>query len=623
MPDGKGCVRKYSTQCILVGFEALTSIIIVQCFPLIVMINTVPPEFLNQGGSLVTGTGKHVLMSLLLIGVGLICVALASADEQRWPETEIVFFGGDDGAGNAFAGGVWDWDTIVSDPWQGWHEYRSGGLIELYFGRVTTDDFVTHGDPVIPANADPGMIWCGIHEDEAIARGFPTGMGYQDEMDQWAWSPQFALVPSPEANEITIEFLYTLDMELDYDFVTCSLICYDNSELLIGSVLVEAMTGIAGSPAEMVPYTTTVPYTSLPPATGFLQLAFNYTSDGGYSDEDGHYDCYCGPFSADNVAVTMGEVSHLWRFNSDDDGWSFGLEDPVNQVMGVQPEDVWSDWLLAAGMSEWTLSGNAWDFIDELGSPWTPPGVPEETTQTGVSGIIIRGDLDADETIVQWDAYLNGYGAGTWIRPGFLVYPDPFGSPGEPAWSDRMGQDSWYLMTNPGWSGQMVHNLTTLDGGAGVAMPADWDSMRFAFEVLCTDAFQGAPIIDLGNTKGAPLLDNVRVGLVDFNTQDVANDDASVTIPGGVRILAITNPVSRNAEIRFTLARPTELVVSIFETTGRQVRRVTWGLQSAGEHQFVWDGRNQNGIPVAAGVYHIRLQSPDCGAADKRITLLR
>ena len=54
---------------------------------------------------------------------------------------DTVFFGGDDGNGVAFEGGVWDFDTIVSDPLQGFTSRDKTANPGDYFARVTANDF--------------------------------------------------------------------------------------------------------------------------------------------------------------------------------------------------------------------------------------------------------------------------------------------------------------------------------------------------------------------------------------------------------------------------------------------------------------------------------------------------
>ena len=48
--------------------------------------------------------------------------------------------------------------------------------------------------------------------------------------------------------------------------------------------------------------------------------------------------------------------------------------------------------------------------------------------------------------------------------------------------------------------------------------------------------------------------------------------------------------------------------VSIYNVLGQPVRQVWAGPLAAGEHRLGWDGRDEQGQSVAAGVYLYRLQ---------------
>jgi hypothetical protein len=46
----------------------------------------------------------------------------------------------------------------------------------------------------------------------------------------------------------------------------------------------------------------------------------------------------------------------------------------------------------------------------------------------------------------------------------------------------------------------------------------------------------------------------------------------------------------------------------VFDVNGRLVRTLVDGEQPPGLHERVWDGRDDRGLPAAAGIYHYRLQ---------------
>jgi len=70
------------------------------------------------------------------------------------------------------------------------------------------------------------------------------------------------------------------------------------------------------------------------------------------------------------------------------------------------------------------------------------------------------------------------------------------------------------------------------------------------------------------------------------------------------------NPFRREAAIAYYLPQAGETSLTLFDAGGRQVRSLHAGLQEAGLHRVIWDGRDDRGSACAAGVYLCRLSSP-------------
>jgi hypothetical protein len=67
---------------------------------------------------------------------------------------------------------------------------------------------------------------------------------------------------------------------------------------------------------------------------------------------------------------------------------------------------------------------------------------------------------------------------------------------------------------------------------------------------------------------------------------------------------AMPNPSTDGVTITMTLARPQAMDVVIVDARGAIVRRFVT-TESAGEHRFTWNGRNEGGVRVAAGTYRV------------------
>jgi hypothetical protein len=67
------------------------------------------------------------------------------------------------------------------------------------------------------------------------------------------------------------------------------------------------------------------------------------------------------------------------------------------------------------------------------------------------------------------------------------------------------------------------------------------------------------------------------------------------------------NPFRSPTTIRFTLSRPTEATLTIYDVAGRRARILLNGAVSSGAHSLIWDGADDSGLPLSGGTYFCRL----------------
>jgi hypothetical protein len=77
------------------------------------------------------------------------------------------------------------------------------------------------------------------------------------------------------------------------------------------------------------------------------------------------------------------------------------------------------------------------------------------------------------------------------------------------------------------------------------------------------------------------------------------------------------NPFSNRTKLSFSLARDTDVTLSVVDVAGRTVDVLHRGLANAGVTSVDWDGRDSSGSRVASGVYFFRLESSDRTATIK------
>ena len=102
------------------------------------------------------------------------------------------------------------------------------------------------------------------------------------------------------------------------------------------------------------------------------------------------------------------------------------------------------------------------------------------------------------------------------------------------------------------------------------------------------------------NTAGG----NYRIKVGD---QLLVGVDDAATATFGLKVGR--NPSTGDAPLSFSLAQEGPAQLSIFDLQGRKVRSVVDGSFTSGTHKASWDGRDDSGNALSAGVYLARLQS--------------
>jgi hypothetical protein len=442
-------------------------------------------------------------------------------------------------------------------------------------------------------------------------------------MGQWARSPLVQLTSSPQPSGLSLAFSYFCNSETSFDYTTVILRWYGANEVCLGDTILDRLSGVIGQPDLPAHYIRAVSLDHSPSGTKAVQVAFECTSDGGWSDEDGMWDTPCGPIGIDSVTVSTEAAAVSWDFDGGADGWTFGILGH-ELYTGVVSQETWQPWLDYVGVPGCRLGGRAWKFVGQDTSPLYPPGVPISTYQQAISGPVPRGAFtDWPVTVIEWDDYTcNPWFPNWWGldgRSGYMFYPYTTPQDPTPRWSPRMGADvgSWVIWLEP-HCGHRVFNLSTLEGYPGTPIPADWDSMKVVFE-LRSDWW--SPYPGWIDSKGGPLLDNVRVGLV----RDAASAVEGTPHPDAASLdLRVSpNPIWGEALIEFRLPRAGETRLRIFGVDGGLVRDLVLEALPAGQHTLPWDGGDDSGRPVRSGIYWAVVTDSDGRSRSERFVVLQ
>ena len=77
----------------------------------------------------------------------------------------------------------------------------------------------------------------------------------------------------------------------------------------------------------------------------------------------------------------------------------------------------------------------------------------------------------------------------------------------------------------------------------------------------------------------------------------------------GAEPVAFPNPFRDATRFSFELRSPDAVSLAVYDVSGRLVRALADARFEAGRHEIVWDGRDESGREVSAGVYFFRLRA--------------
>ncbi|MCA9728175.1 MAG: hypothetical protein KC729_10860 [Candidatus Eisenbacteria bacterium] len=402
---------------------------------------------------------------------------------------------------------VWDWDNPSGGggALMGWYATDVTEQATAYGRQITAASWAGHGNQVsAPILTGTGSLWIGAFEDQANALCWDLGLGYGNSWCQRAISPVISLA---SANNVTVNFKYFNDTELNFDYTKVilrrlpsgeetTLSPFDGFTDKIGL----ATAGIPTGAAYVGQITTGV----LQGSTQF-QLVFQMESDGGWSDEDGQYATEYGPFGVDDV-VLGGGASASYNFDASAQGWTFQACPGIGSFFNVGNLVVNNyDILDPCGCG---IQNNLLEFHDDsLEHPYGQR-VEARSNMTDVldMGSRLAGNPGQLEIFADWDQYsVMPRVNGVFYRPGWDYYPFECAVTGAIGWSGRVGQNGFFY--NPGPDCSLNRNTATSNG-----VPPSCERIKFIFELYASCDGFGIPESDCTNqTNFTPIIDNVQV----------------------------------------------------------------------------------------------------------------
>lgn len=117
-------------------------------------------------------------------------------------------------------------------------------------------------------------------------------------------------------------------------------------------------------------------------------------------------------------------------------------------------------------------------------------------------------------------------------------------------------------------------------------------------------------------------LSNLTSAVAKLDLSLDADDDQYTGLPNVFELSQnYPNPFNPDTEIPYALPTQAEVNISIYNSVGQKVATLVDETKPAGVHYISWNGRNDNGQPVASGIYFYRLSSAEFSQTKKMVML--
>lgn len=498
----------------------------------------------------------------------------------------------------AILGETWTFDH-GGGSLEGWYAADLSVNATDYFRRISAADWEGHENAVVaPVLAGNASVWIGAFEDEAQDLCWESGLGYANRWCQRITSPPLTY---DGIGDLAIGFTYFNDSELLFDYSKLILRLANGDELALNG---EGFSDRIGAGSGATPPTPQIANFQVAgselQAQPTLQIVFEFTSDGGWSDEDGSYVTDYGPFAVDDVSVSGG-ASASFDFELDLEGWTPSRCEEIGSFFGLCNVDEQP----LPDVCDCSIAGNALCFADGLGQH------PDGQHVQAISPPIDRSGLGPSTNVVfaDFEIYADMPRAnGVFYRPGWKYFPWTCPLTGAEGWSKRVGQDV-YLYNNRDEECYRERNVAT-DWG----VPGSADLYSFVFEIYAScDAFLFPPTLCSNVTNRSPLVDNIQIGVTSRqNAPRIAFEPGSYFQDGFGTGFMVSTTNSANADIVYDLHRdnPTpdklgdSLVVHgpVPTSSTRWEARLWWRIRREGPGQASAPGYNAWKAAVSDGL---------------------
>jgi len=176
-----------------------------------------------------------------------------------------------------------------------------------------------------------------------------------------------------------------------------------------------------------------------------------------------------------------------------------------------------------------------------------------------------------------------------------------------------------YALVMAQWPNTQVKPFDPQEGTVGEALPGATAAVHMAVSssgrLYVADRSEEAPGIYIYDTTDDELIAGpVHTGLPPNSVAIVGVPTAVAEAEGSIPLspslaLPFPNPFNSRAVVPYVLGEDGYVRLAVYDMLGRKVRVLFEGRQEAGRHRAYWDGRDEDGRPVASGIYILKLEA--------------
>jgi hypothetical protein len=275
-------------------------------------------------------------------------------------------------------------------------------------------------------------------------------------------------------------------------------------------------------------------------------------------------------------------------------GWADDAETDRGWTLGVSGDNATAGiWVRADPVGTTATNGQVGKPEDDH----TPaPGVACFVTgNTAVGAPAADGDVDGGRTTLQSPAFDLSHVQGATIHYWFWYANNQGNNP---------NTDNWYVQASSDGTNWVNLEQTTVSTNA-------WTERTYTVQNYVTLS---------ANVRFRFVAEDVSPGslveaLVDdftLTVQEPASEGVSeIAKPTAWMLERVApNPAAGTPDVRFAVPERSAVRLAVFDISGALVRTLANATMEPGVYTSTWDRRNQQGRPVAAGVYYLRLEAP-------------